>query len=114
MLRELSTWVERWKLASVDPEAPWAQRGSWLSDAEVSRFAAQGGADAALKALRPHMPKGATPFESPDPLYYKVPLPAGVPADVVEQGGPEALGKAVAPALKEDVKTSRARFRWPR
>jgi ABC-type Na+ efflux pump permease subunit len=101
VLRELATWVERWKLASVDPTAPWAQRGSWLSDAEVARFAAQGGADAALKTLQPRMPKGATPFESPDRFFYQVPLPAGVPADE----GPEALGKAMAPALKEDVKT---------
>lgn len=101
VLRELSTWVERWKLAAVDPAAPWAQRGSWLSDAELTRFVEQGGAAAALKKLQPHQPRGATAFEMPERLFYKVPPPTGVPIDK----GPEAFGKAVAPALKGDVQT---------
>ncbi|HEY6817552.1 MAG TPA: ABC transporter permease [Croceibacterium sp.] len=101
VLRELSVWVDRWKLAAVDPAAPWAQRGSWVADTEVARFVAQGGADAALAKLQPKMPADATPFEVPEPLTYKVPPPTGVPLD----RGPEAFGEGLAPALKEDVTT---------
>lgn len=101
VLRDLSSYVERWKLASVDPAAPWAQRGSWLSDQAVQSFVKQGGADAALERLRPRLPKGAAEFEVPEKLYYPVPAPAGVAADK----GPQAFGKAVAPAMKEDVET---------
>jgi ABC-type Na+ efflux pump permease subunit len=100
-LRELSTYVERWKLGSVDPTAPWAQRGSWLADGSVRRFAAAGGADAALKRLRPHLPPGATAFEMPERLYYRIAPPAGAAG----AASPAAFGKAVAPALKEDIAT---------
>ena len=52
VLRNLSTYVDRWKLASVDPTAPWAQRGAWVSDVEVARFAAEGGAPAGRPSPR--------------------------------------------------------------
>jgi len=100
-LRDLSTYVERWKLGSVDATAPWARRDSWLLDSEVARFADQGGTDAAVDRLAPHLPKGATAFEAPDRFFYKVAPPAGVPVD----RGAEAFGKAIAPALKGDVET---------
>lgn len=101
VLRDLSTYVERWELAAVDPTAPWAQRGSWLLDPEVSRFVAEGGAEAALARLRPHLPADATEFEMTARTYFRVPPPAGAPLDQ----GPEAFGKGVADALKGDVET---------
>ena len=101
VLRDLSTYVERWNLGSVDATAPWARRDSWLLDSEVDRFAAQGGADAALDRLAPHLPKDATAFEVPERFYHKVPPPRGVPVD----RGAEAFGRAIAPALKGDVET---------
>lgn len=101
VLRDLSSYVARWKLASVDPAAPWAQRGSWLSDMEVQRFVAQGGIDAALERLRPHLPRDASEFEVPEQLYFRVPPAAGAATDK----GPEAFGEAMAPAMKEDVET---------
>ena len=101
VLRELSTYVERWELASVDPQAPWAQRGSWLLDAEVERFVREGGADAAIVRLGPALPEGATEFEPPERRFYRVPPPEGVPTGE----GAQAFGAALAPTLKEDVQT---------
>ena len=43
VLRRLGAYVARWKLASVDPSAPWAVSGAWASDPEVARFMAEGG-----------------------------------------------------------------------
>ena len=101
VLRDLSTYAERWKLAAADPQAPWARRDSWLVDAEVERFVTLGGADAALVRLRPNLPDGASEFEVPERLYHKIAPPPGVPSDQ----GPEAFGEAVAPLLKEDIAT---------
>lgn len=101
VLRDLSTYVERWKLGSVDATAPWARRDSWLLDSEVARFADRGGADTAVERLAPHLPEGTTAFEPPDRFFYQVPPPPGVPTDL----GAEAFGKAIAPALKGDVET---------
>lgn len=101
VLRDLSTYAERWQLAEVDPQAPWARRGSWAVDSEVQRFVAQGGADAALARIRPHLSQDAAAFEAPARLYHRVEPPAGVPSD----RGPAAFGEALAPHLKEDVVT---------
>ena len=101
VLRELSTYVERHKLVSVDPDAPWARRGSWLVDGEVERFTAQGGVDAALNRLRPALPEDAAEFEAPDRPYHRIEVPANVPADQ----GHAAFGEALAPVLKDDVQT---------
>lgn len=101
VLRELATYAERWKLASLDPAAPWARRDSWLAESEVRRFVAQGGADAALARLRPNLPEDASEFELPDRLYVRIPPPAGVPAD----RGADAFGNALAPHIKDDVAT---------
>ena len=101
VLRALSAYAARWKLAGADPGAPWAQPGAWLSDAAVERFVAEGGLPAALRRMQPGLPEGAPPFKRPDPFYVEVPAPAGVPTGQ----GAEAFGRAVAPALQGDVAT---------
>ena len=97
-LRILSTYVERWKLGPVEPKAPWARQGSWVLDSEVMRFAAEGGTDAALRKLRPHIPKDAPKYEAPERWFIAVPAPKGVPT-----GSGEAFGKAMAGPLQKDV-----------
>jgi ABC-2 type transport system permease protein len=101
-LRSLANYVDRWKLASVDPGAPWARRGAWVSEAEVARFVAEGGAPAALKKLQSHIPSDASPFKTPKRLYIEVPPPAGAPVD----RGPDAFGGGLSGALQGDVATS--------
>ena len=96
-LRELSEYVARWNLAAVDPQAPWSNRQSWLSEAEVRRFVALGGATAAIAELRPHLPPGAPAFEASDRYFVAVPAPPGVPVDQ----GPDAFGKAIQGALQK-------------
>jgi ABC-type Na+ efflux pump permease subunit len=85
----------------VDPAAPWAQRGAWVSEAEVARFQAEGGAPAALRKLQPHLPSDAPPFKPPPRFYVEVPPPAGAPTDK----GPDAFGRALSGALQGDVAT---------
>ncbi len=102
VLRGLSTYVDRWKLAGVDPNAPWARRGSWLSPAEVARFVAQGGADAAIATLTPKLPEGTPAFKPPERGYVEVPPPASVPTDQ----GAAAFGKAITGPLQRDIETS--------
>jgi ABC-2 type transport system permease protein len=100
-LRSLSNYVDRWKLGSVDPTAPWAHRGAWVSEAEVARFAAQGGTAPALGKLKPHIPSDAPAFKAPERLYVEVPPPKGAPTD----RGPEAFAKGLSDALQGDVAT---------
>jgi ABC-2 type transport system permease protein len=105
-LHELSDYVDRWKLAKVDPGAPWANRQSWLSDPEVQRFKASGGADAAIKTLRPHLPEGAPEFAPADRFFVPVPAPAGVATDQ----GADAFGKGIEGALQNDVATPQGKL----
>ena len=74
-LRDLSTYVERWDLGAVDPAAPWSNRQSWLSGAEIARFIELGGAEAAAERLSPHLPEGAPEFEPEERFYVAVPPP---------------------------------------
>jgi ABC-type Na+ efflux pump permease subunit len=101
VLRNLSAYVERWSLGSVDPAAPWAHRGAWASDAAVVQFMADGGADTAVRELQPRLPQGAPPFKPPTDLFVEVPAPAGVTTD----HGAEAYGLGMAGPLLGDVKT---------
>jgi ABC-type Na+ efflux pump permease subunit len=102
VLRNLTSYVDKWKLAAVDPAAPWAHQGAWASDAAVTRFIAQGGQDAAVRTLQSHLPEGAPAFKPPPRYFVNIPPPAGVPADQ----GAEAFGQAVAGPLQGDVATS--------
>lgn len=105
-LRALSTYVDRWKLAAVDRQAPWANRQSWLSPAEVARFAAAGGTESAIARLRPHLPEGAPAFDIPERLFVEVPPPAGAATD----RGPDAFGESMAQALQNDVATPQGKL----
>jgi ABC-2 type transport system permease protein len=101
VLRDLSTYVQRWKLADVDPQAPWSNRQSWLSESEIERFMAAGGAEAAIKQLQPHLPQGAPAFDIPDRYFVRTSPPADVPTDK----GAAAFGKGIEKALQSDVQT---------
>jgi ABC-type Na+ efflux pump permease subunit len=105
-LRDLATYVDRWKLGTVDAQAPWASRQSWLSESEIKRFADAGGAEAAVKRLAPHLPEGAPAFEVPKPLFVKAAPPAGVPLDQ----GAETFGKAIEGPLQNDVVTAKGKL----
>ena len=101
VLRNLSTYAEKWKLQSVDPAAPWARPGAWASDAEVARFIAEGGSDAATKKMQPALPQGAPAFKPPAKVFVEVPPPAAA----ASAPGAEAFGQAVAAPLRTDVDT---------
>ena len=101
-LRGLSTYVDRWKLTDVDPDAPWATRGSWLSREEVARFVAEGGVEAAIEKLKPHLTEGMPAFKAPDRRYIEVAAPPSVPTDE----GAAAFGKAITGPLQGDIETS--------
>ncbi|MDQ3077806.1 MAG: ABC transporter permease [Pseudomonadota bacterium] len=75
ILNELSRYVQKHKLQS-DPAALWAQHDRWYGDAEVARFAEEGGVTAALTRLRPGIPEGTPEFEAPDQYYELVPASA--------------------------------------
>ena len=96
VLSSLSRYVDRWI-----PAASWARRGAAASDAEVARFAADGGAPAVLRRLRPQLPQEAPPFKPPTRPFVEIPPPDGAPADQ----GPGAFGRALAHALQGDVST---------
>lgn len=102
VLRGLSEYVARWNLAGADPRAPWSNRQGWLAEGEVQRFVERGGAEAAIRELRPHLPQGAPEFDPPERFFVAAPAPAGVPTDQ----GPQVFGKAIEGALQNDVLTA--------
>jgi ABC-2 type transport system permease protein len=101
VLRGLATYVDRWKLASVDPGAVWARRDAWPADAAVARFIAEGGSDAALRRLQPQAPPEAPAFQPPPRTFIEIPPPAGVPTSQ----GPDAFGRAITAPMQGDAAT---------
>lgn len=101
VLRDLATYVDRWKLAPLAPGAPWARRDAWLSDAEVARFTADGGTAAALRRLPSHLPAGAPAFKPPPRDFIEVAPPPGVSTGQ----GPEVFGREIAAPMQGDVTT---------
>ncbi|GGD63194.1 hypothetical protein GCM10011411_24360 [Aurantiacibacter arachoides] len=98
-LRDLGEYAARWELQGVDPQAPWADRQAWLSEAEVRRFADAGGAEAAVARLAPVLPAGVPPFEIEDPAYMAVPLPDGI---TLGQGD-AAMDDSLQAAFENDI-----------
>ncbi|KLE34523.1 ABC transporter permease [Aurantiacibacter luteus] len=98
-LRDLAEYAERYDLQAIDPQAPWADRQAWLSEAEVRRFAEAGGAEAAVERIAPDLPAGVPPFELEDPSYVAVPLPDGV-ALTAANG---EMGSALQAAFENDI-----------
>jgi ABC-2 type transport system permease protein len=105
VLRGLATYVDRWKLASVDPGAVWARRDAWPADAAVARFIAEGGSDAALRRLQPQAPHEAPAFKPPPRTFIEIPPPAGVPTGQ----GPEAFGRSIAGPMQGDAVTAQGK-----
>jgi ABC-2 type transport system permease protein len=101
VLRNLTTYVDRWKLASVDPGAVWARRDAWRADAAVARFIAEGGSAAALRRLQPRLPAEAPAFKPPPRTFIQIAPPPGVPTGQ----GPEAFGRAITAPMQGDTMT---------
>ncbi|MGZ3313592.1 MAG: ABC transporter permease [Caulobacteraceae bacterium] len=102
VLRNLSAYATRWKLASVDPAAPWARPGAWASDAEVSRFIAGGGAAAATRRMQAALPAGAPAFKPPTNTFVEIPPPPGAK----DAANADSFALAVAGPLSGDVQTA--------
>jgi ABC-type Na+ efflux pump permease subunit len=102
VLRNLESYVQKWKLASVDPGAPWAIPGAWASDNQVERFIAEGGAAAATRKLQGALPSGAPPFKPPVAYFVEVPPPAGA----AKAPDADTFARAVAGPLQGDVQTA--------
>ena len=73
---------------------PATNRGDLARSLET--FLAQGGKDAFLARLQPHLPSDVPPFQEPRQLFRRVPLPADVPA----RGDLPALSQALKPYLR--------------
>ena len=102
LLRNLSSYAERWKLQAADPAAPWARPGAWASDAEVARFMSGGGVDAATRKMQPALPQDAPAFKPPPRYVAEVPPPAGAAGAQT----PDAFAAAVAAPLQGDVQAA--------
>ncbi len=95
VLTALSRYVESHHLEAADPAAPWASHDRWYGDAEVARFAADGGAKAAIARIA-RIKRGDTPaFDIPDPFYTIVP-----PPPAVATASPAAIGRTLEPLLR--------------
>ena len=79
VMGELARYVQRHKIAAP-ADAAWARNDRWYSDAEVARFAADGGAKAATARIAPAIPKGTPAFDAPKPRFETVPPPADLGA----------------------------------
>jgi len=101
-LSAFSAYAQRWDLASVKPDAVWAKGERWFTDAQIEQFVADGGIDAAMEAVRPHLPREAPLYEVDPPTYVRAELPAGVPADQ----GPAALSEGLADYLQNEIETA--------
>ncbi len=96
-----SAYAQRWELQSVDPDAIWAKGERWFTDAQIEKFVAGGGIDAAMAAVQPHLPKDAPVYGVDPPTYVRAPLPVGVTA----ADGPDAIATALADELQGEIDT---------
>jgi ABC-2 type transport system permease protein len=94
VLDALARHVRRHDLQKAQPTALWAQQGRWYSDADVARFIAEGGAEAARKAIARVSKADAEGFKPPEPRYRIVDTPARVAA-----AAPAEIDKVLAPLL---------------
>lgn len=100
-LGAFSAYVQRWDLQSVSPDAVWARGDRWFTDAQIDRFVAEGGIEAAMATIQPHLPKEAPVYDVDPPTYIRAPLPAGVTATQ----DPDAIGTALADELQNEIET---------
>lgn len=78
VLVALSRYVQRRHLDRADPAASWASHDRYYGDAEVERFGAAGGLDAALARVRAVSPDAAARFMPPTPDIVFAPVPASL------------------------------------
>ena len=100
-LGAFSAYTQRWELQSVAPDAIWAKGERWFTDAQIDQFVADGGINAAMAVVQPHLPKDAPVYDVDPPTYLRAPLPTGVTA----AQGPDAIGAALADALQGEIDT---------
>jgi ABC-type Na+ efflux pump permease subunit len=98
-LADLSRYVQRHGLERADPAALWSQHDRWYSDADVARFVAEGGVDAAKAKIARVKPEDTPEFEESKPDYEFVPVSARL-ASVPDA----ALDDALKPVLKPEDK----------
>lgn len=102
-LAALARYARRHDLGKGAPEALWAQPDRWYSDADVSRFIADGGVEGARKAMARVSQEDAAAFQAPEASYRVVDTPANVAA-----AGPGEIDAALQPLLhpaeKSDAK----------
>ena len=97
ILIDLSRYVRRHHLEKADPQAPWASSDRWYSDADVARFTAAGGVDAALARIASVKPEGVPDFKPPKGEYEFVPVPASI-ANAPDVALEEPVQAALKPA----------------
>lgn len=101
-LSGLSTYVQRWDLGGIKPDAIWAKGERWFYDDQVDQFITEGGIEAAAEVVKPHAPPEAPAYEIDKRSYVRAGLPPGVPSDQ----GADALAEGLAPFLKDEISTA--------
>ncbi|MEO9130428.1 MAG: hypothetical protein ABI240_04395, partial [Sphingomonas sp.] len=91
----LSHYVDRHGLKRAAPDAPWAHKGRWYSDAEVEGFVATGGQKAAVARIAAISKSEADAFDAPDPEYRIVETPPAI-----ANASPLAIDGLLAPLLR--------------
>jgi ABC-2 type transport system permease protein len=75
LMRRLSIYAEENDAHPNDGTTDWGRHSLWYSDAEADAFAAAGGIEAALAALKPSLPAHSAPFKPPSRPLVLVPFP---------------------------------------
>jgi ABC-2 type transport system permease protein len=101
-LAALADFAKGNDLADIAPGASWTRKTGWYGDAQVAKFIAEGGMQAALAAIRARAPEAAGRFKAPRPAYRLLPMPRAV-ADAPF----DTLATALAPQLKPPKESGR-------
>lgn len=99
VMNRLAVYAKGRESAALAAGKAWATGPRWFSDAEVTAFIADGGADGALKTLSAADGK-ASPFDPPDRRFLKA-ASVALPADAT----PEAFRAAYPPNTKPRTMT---------
>ena len=97
VLTALARYARRHDLGRAAPDALWARHERWFTDADVARFAGEGGEARALERMRPAMSADTPPFETPEAAFAVVPTPPAIAA-----ADPAKLDAALAPLLRPE------------
>ena len=76
LLQDLSRYVQRHRLESADPAAPWASHDRWYSDADIAAFRASGGLVGALSRIDRVRSEDTPQFKPEEPAFEIVAPPA--------------------------------------